>query len=113
LGAYKLTGFWFRGSGSQIGRTGWWYDRGDDKMFNRLENLVLILPQGRRFLGVNSVTNSDPDKGFLPVPIIRNEYWFEKFCIPRLTLPSGPCRQKPVKRSKGHRKPLKCAGFLS
>jgi len=65
-------------------------------MFNRLENLVLILPQGRRFLGVNSVTNSDPDKGFLPVPIIRNEYWFEKFCIPRLTLPSGPCRQKPV-----------------
>jgi len=113
LGAYKLTGFWFRGSGSQIGRTGWWYDRGDDKMFNRLENLVLILPQGRRFLGVNSVTNSDPDKGFLPVPIIRNEHWFEKFCITRFTMPSDLCRQKPVKRSKGHRKTLKCAGFLS
>jgi hypothetical protein len=89
LGAYKLTGFWFRGSGSQIGRTGCWYDRGDDKMFNRLENLVLILPQGRRFLGVNSVTNSDPGKGFLPVPIIRNEYWLEKFCISRLALPSA------------------------
>jgi hypothetical protein len=101
LGAYKLTGFWFRGSGSQIGRTGWWYDRGDDKMFNRQENLVLIFAHGRRFLGVNSVTNSGPDAGFLPVPIIRNEYWFEKFYIFRLAVASAPCRQKPVKRSKG------------
>ncbi|KAB5621828.1 hypothetical protein F7234_15155 [Pseudomonas putida] len=47
---------------------------------------MLILPHGRRFLGVNSVTNSDPGKGFLPVPIIRNEYWFEKF----YSFPSRP-----------------------
>ncbi|PRA69553.1 hypothetical protein CQ065_08240 [Pseudomonas sp. MYb187] len=37
------------------------------------------MPHCRRFLGVNSVTNLDPDKGVMPVPIIRNEYWFEKF----------------------------------
>ncbi|MDD1013111.1 hypothetical protein [Pseudomonas rubra] len=37
------------------------------------------MPHSRRFLGVNSVTNIEPDKGFLPVPIIRNEHWFEKF----------------------------------
>ncbi|PZQ37728.1 MAG: hypothetical protein DI560_20215 [Pseudomonas putida] len=81
-------------------------------MFNRHEKLVFILPQRRRFLGVNSVTNSEPHKGFLPVPIIRNEHWFEKFYMRTLDLPSGLCRQKPVKRSKGYRKTLKCAGFL-
>ncbi|MFJ2545913.1 hypothetical protein ACIOVF_05545 [Pseudomonas sp. NPDC087612] len=45
------------------------------------------MPHYRRFLGVNSVTNIEPDKGVLPVPIIRNEYWFEKFSFslfPRL-----------------------------
>ncbi|AXM99118.1 hypothetical protein QRD44_11135 [Pseudomonas plecoglossicida] len=59
------------------------------------------MPHGCRFLGVNSVTNSEPDKGFLPVPIIRNEYWFEKFYTFQFTTASAPCRQKPVKRSKG------------
>ncbi|WP_141099585.1 MULTISPECIES: hypothetical protein [Pseudomonas] len=48
------------------------------------EKWMLILPHGRRFLGVNSVTNSGPDKGFMPVPIIRNEHWFEKFYMLRL-----------------------------
>ena len=43
-----------------------------------------MMPQGRRFLGVKSVTNSEPGKGFVPVPIIRNEYWFEKFYMLRL-----------------------------
>ncbi|ATP46195.1 hypothetical protein CR511_19935 [Pseudomonas putida] len=74
---------------------------------------MLILPHGRRFLGVNSVTNSEPGKGFLPVPIIRNEHWFEKFYMLRLVPPSVFCRQKLVKRSKRPRKPLECAGFLS
>jgi len=37
-----------------------------------------MMPHCRRFLGVNSVTNIEPGGGFLPVPIIRNEYWFEK-----------------------------------
>lgn len=36
------------------------------------------MPHCRRFLGVNSVTNIEPDKGVMPVPIIRNAYWFEK-----------------------------------
>lgn len=37
------------------------------------------MPHCRRFLGVNSVTNIEPGGGVLPVPIIRNEDWFEKF----------------------------------
>ncbi|RNF93487.1 hypothetical protein EFK07_02010 [Pseudomonas putida] len=72
---------------------------------------MLILPHGRRFLGVNSVTNSEPDKGFLPVPIIRNEYWFEKFYMYRLAQSSDFCRQKRVKRTKSPGKSLECAGF--
>lgn len=36
------------------------------------------MPHCRRFLGVNSVTNIESGKGVLPVPIIRNEHWFEK-----------------------------------
>lgn len=36
------------------------------------------MPHCRRLLGVNSVTNIEPSKGVLPVPIIRNEDWFEK-----------------------------------
>jgi hypothetical protein len=77
-----------------------------------MEIWMLILPQRRRFLGVNSVTNSEPDKGFLPVPIIRNEHWFEKFYMHRLVAPSDLCRQKLVKSSKGRGKHLECAGFL-
>ncbi|MCU1719934.1 hypothetical protein NTG44_20920 [Pseudomonas sp. 20P_3.2_Bac4] len=46
------------------------------------------MPHCRRFLGVNSVTNIEPGGGFLPVPIIRNEYWFEKFCV--TTFPIQP-----------------------
>ncbi|PJI74912.1 hypothetical protein CXG50_23830 [Pseudomonas plecoglossicida] len=72
---------------------------------------MLILPHGRRFLGVNSVTNSEPDKGFVPVPIIRNEYWFEKFYMHRLAQSSDSCRQKLVKRSKRLGISLECAGF--
>ncbi|WP_144174518.1 hypothetical protein [Pseudomonas sp. Kh13] len=75
------------------------------------EKWMLILPHGRRFLGVNSVTNSEPGKGFVPVPIIRNEYWFEKFYMRRLVELSGFCRQKRVKRSKRLGKPLKYIGF--
>ncbi|PTU50475.1 hypothetical protein DBB42_19555 [Pseudomonas plecoglossicida] len=72
---------------------------------------MLILPHGRRFLGVNSVTNSEPNKGFVPVPIIRNEYWFEKFYMLRLTRSSDFCRQKLVKRSKRPVNTLECADF--
>ncbi|TYO82989.1 hypothetical protein DQ397_001449 [Pseudomonas sp. CK-NBRI-02] len=70
------------------------------------------MPYGRRFIGVNSVTNSDPNKGFLPVPIIRNEYWFEKFCFFRLVRLSVYCRQNLSKISNGYRKSLKYAGSL-
>ncbi len=34
------------------------------------------MPQICHFLGVNSVTNIEPDKGFMPAVIIRNVYWF-------------------------------------
>ncbi|MCY1181255.1 hypothetical protein D9M73_217500 [compost metagenome] len=75
------------------------------------EKWMFILPHGRRFLGVNSVTNIEPNKGFVPVPIIRNEYWFEKFYMFRLGQLSVFCRQKLVKRSKRPEKPLESAGF--
>jgi hypothetical protein len=77
-----------------------------------MEIWKVILPHGRRFLGVNSVTNSDPGKGFMPVPIIRNEYWFEKFYMLQRSPLSDFCRQKLVKRSKKPGNPLECAGFL-
>jgi len=38
-----------------------------------------ILPQISQIIGVNSVTNIDLGKGFLPAPVIRNADWFEKF----------------------------------
>jgi hypothetical protein len=38
-----------------------------------------IMPQPSQILGVNSVTNIELYKGFLPAPIIRNADWFEKF----------------------------------
>jgi len=37
------------------------------------------MPQASQILGVNSVTNIELYKGFLPAPIIRNADWFEKF----------------------------------
>ncbi len=37
------------------------------------------MPQISHILGVNSVTNIELDKGFMPAPIIRNAHWFEKF----------------------------------
>ncbi|AUY36320.1 hypothetical protein C3F42_25250 [Pseudomonas sp. PONIH3] len=73
---------------------------------------MFILPHGRRFLGVNSVTNSEPDKGFLPVPIIRNEHWFEKFHRHPCSVVSDVCRQNLVKGNKSHGKSLQFAGFL-
>ena len=65
---------------------------------------MLILPQGRRFLGVNSVTNSEPGKGFVPVPIIRNEYWFEKFYMLRLA-DRQPLPSKTGKTAKDQENP--------
>ena len=35
------------------------------------------MPQDCQFVGVNSVTNIELDKGVLPAPIIRNADWFE------------------------------------
>ncbi|MCE1115767.1 hypothetical protein LU692_10925 [Pseudomonas sp. NMI795_08] len=55
----------------------------------------------RRFLGVNSVTNSGSGTGFLPVPIVRNEYWFEKIHIARFASASDLCRQNLITGSKG------------
>jgi hypothetical protein len=37
------------------------------------------MPQFSRFLGVNSVTNIEPDKGDLPAPIINFVVYFAKF----------------------------------
>jgi hypothetical protein len=56
-----------------------------------------MMPQGRRFLGVKSVTNSDLDKGLVPVPIIRNEHWFEKICFR-----SGQLLQHPLSSNPGN-----------
>lgn len=48
------------------------------------------MPHCRRFLGVNSVTNIEPGEGVLPVPIIRNEDWFEKFSFFHLAVRRDP-----------------------
>lgn len=69
-----------------------------------------MMPHCRRFLGVNSVTNIEPGGGFLPVPIIRNEYWFEKFCVHHLS-DSATFLPAISNRRKGHGKRLECAGF--
>ena len=42
------------------------------------------MPQNCRIIGVNSVTNIDPDKGLMPAPIIRNADWFENFVLSRI-----------------------------
>ncbi|MNY20848.1 hypothetical protein D3C86_1543600 [compost metagenome] len=34
------------------------------------------MPQSSQIIGVNSVTNIELNKGFLPAPIIRNADWF-------------------------------------
>jgi hypothetical protein len=44
-----------------------------------------IMPQSSQFIGVNSVTNIELDKGVMPAPIIRNADWFEKFALVRIT----------------------------
>jgi len=49
------------------------------------------MPHCRRFLGVNSVTNIEPGGGVLPVPIIRNEDWFEKFSFFHLAVRRYRC----------------------
>jgi hypothetical protein len=36
-----------------------------------------IMPQGSHIIGVNSVTNIEPGKGFLPAPDVRNADWLE------------------------------------
>lgn len=43
------------------------------------------MPQSSQFVGVNSVTNIELDKGVMPSPIIRNADWFEKFVLVRIT----------------------------
>lgn len=42
------------------------------------------MPQNCQIIGVNSVTNIDPDKGLMPAPIIRNADWFENFVLSRI-----------------------------
>ncbi|WP_185753246.1 hypothetical protein [Pseudomonas fluorescens] len=42
------------------------------------------MPQSSQFVGVNSVTNIELDKGVMPAPIIRNADWFEKFALVRI-----------------------------
>jgi hypothetical protein len=44
-----------------------------------------IMPQSSQFIGVNSVTNIELDKGVMPAPVIRNADWFEKFSQVRIT----------------------------
>jgi hypothetical protein len=39
------------------------------------------MPQGSQFIGVNSVTNIELDKGVLPAPIIRNADWLESLTV--------------------------------
>jgi hypothetical protein len=36
-----------------------------------------IMPQRSHIIGVNSVTNIEPGKGFLPAPAFRNADWLE------------------------------------
>ncbi|WP_123407345.1 hypothetical protein [Pseudomonas frederiksbergensis] len=43
------------------------------------------MPQSSQFIGVNSVTNIELDKGVMPAPIIRNADWFEKFALVRVS----------------------------
>ena len=43
------------------------------------------MPQNCQIIGVNSVTNIELDKGFMPAPIIRNADWFENFARVRIT----------------------------
>ena len=69
------------------------------------------MPHCRRFLGVNSVTNIEPGKGDLPVPIIRNEHWFEKFSFLHSTVHWDLTHQLSVTGEKDLRKRLECAGF--
>lgn len=40
------------------------------------------MPQSSQFIGVNSVTNIELDKGVMPAPIIRNADWFGKLASP-------------------------------
>lgn len=42
------------------------------------------MPQSSQYIGVNSVTNIELDKGVMPAPIIRNADWFEKFALVRI-----------------------------
>ncbi|WP_338488008.1 hypothetical protein VRB78_18785 [Pseudomonas trivialis] len=41
------------------------------------------MPEIRHFLGVNSVTNIEPPKGFMPALICIFADWFEYFCVAR------------------------------
>ncbi|AZL69915.1 hypothetical protein EJA05_20280 [Pseudomonas oryziphila] len=88
-------------------------------MFNRNVVSGFHLASCRRFLGVNSVTNSGSGTGFLPVPIIRNEYWFEKIhidaecsCVRPLSSKSGNWQQRLGKNPRMRRFPhLEHSGY--
>jgi hypothetical protein len=58
-----------------------------------------IMPQNSQFIGVNSVTNIELDKGVMPAPIIRNADWFEKrtqvHIADRVLLPYRGCLKTP------------------
>jgi hypothetical protein len=47
------------------------------------------MPQSSQFIGVNSVTNIELDKGVMPAPIIRNADWLVSLAGPRLRLPAS------------------------
>jgi len=58
------------------------------------------MPQSSQIIGVNSVTNIELDKGFMPAPIIRNADWFEKFPVP-VSLPASANLTAHACASKG------------
>ena len=58
------------------------------------------MPQTCQIIGVNSVTNIELDKGFMPAPIIRNADWFGKL-IGSVSLNRILCRQTS-QNGRGH-----------
>ncbi|MEZ0197701.1 MULTISPECIES: hypothetical protein [Pseudomonas] len=72
---------------------------------------VFIMPQYRQFLGVNSVTNIELGKGVMPVPIIRNAHWFEKFSFGARPGHLGGSTFRHRQRRKDRAMRLKCASF--
>ncbi|NIE74379.1 hypothetical protein F3J44_23555 [Pantoea sp. Tr-811] len=57
------------------------------------------------------MTNSEWDKGFLPVPIIRNEHWFEKFYSSHTIFTVRPLPSKTCKTQQSAKKTPRMRGF--